>query len=244
MYGVDKMYSERLQHHGIKGQKWGVKNGPPYPLKISRSESRKMNKKGYTLEKGTYLYRTTGNAHEGNKGSTFASFSENDKNFYNQRLCVNMLNPKADAFNMTMKLKEDLVVPSQKERVDSFVKYMSTGDNAKRFNAYLKDVFSDDLHLYMKASKDINKKNFMGYLTFCVSTSGVNRTTAKSQKLAKTSEDIRNEYYSILKRKGYNATVDDLDAVDTIVSSNNPVIVFNRENTVDVIEVKKIDRGW
>lgn len=22
----------RLYHHGIKGQKWGVKNGPPYPL--------------------------------------------------------------------------------------------------------------------------------------------------------------------------------------------------------------------
>ena len=24
---------EYLAHHGIKGQKWGVKNGPPYPLK-------------------------------------------------------------------------------------------------------------------------------------------------------------------------------------------------------------------
>lgn len=22
-----------LKHHGVKGQKWGVKNGPPYPLK-------------------------------------------------------------------------------------------------------------------------------------------------------------------------------------------------------------------
>lgn len=21
-----------LLHHGIKGQKWGVRNGPPYPL--------------------------------------------------------------------------------------------------------------------------------------------------------------------------------------------------------------------
>lgn len=236
------MNNKVLYHHGIKGQKWGVKNGPPYPLKISRSESRKMNKKGYTLQKGTYLYRTTGNAHESNKGSAFASFSENDKNFYNQRLCVNMANPKADAFNMTMKLKEDLVVPSQKERVDSFIKYMSTGENAKKFNAYLKDAFSDNPDLYIKAIKDVNKNNFMGYLTFCVTTNGMNRTTAKSQRLAKTSEDIRNEYYSILKKKGYNATVDDLDAVDVLVGSNNPVIVFNRENTVDVIEVKKIDR--
>lgn len=24
--------SEHLEHHGIKGQKWGVQNGPPYPL--------------------------------------------------------------------------------------------------------------------------------------------------------------------------------------------------------------------
>ena len=24
-----------LQHHGIEGQKWGVRNGPPYPLRPS-----------------------------------------------------------------------------------------------------------------------------------------------------------------------------------------------------------------
>lgn len=28
-----KRYRSKLMHHGIKGQKWGVKNGPPYPLK-------------------------------------------------------------------------------------------------------------------------------------------------------------------------------------------------------------------
>ncbi|MCI8993386.1 MAG: hypothetical protein HFG80_11810 [Eubacterium sp.] len=25
-------YYSKLYHHGIKGQKWGVRNGPPYPL--------------------------------------------------------------------------------------------------------------------------------------------------------------------------------------------------------------------
>lgn len=25
--------SEAIEHHGVKGQKWGIKNGPPYPLK-------------------------------------------------------------------------------------------------------------------------------------------------------------------------------------------------------------------
>jgi hypothetical protein len=30
---TDLSSSNYLAHHGVKGQKWGVKNGPPYPLK-------------------------------------------------------------------------------------------------------------------------------------------------------------------------------------------------------------------
>lgn len=28
-----------LQHHGIQGQKWGIKNGPPYPLSRTRKNA-------------------------------------------------------------------------------------------------------------------------------------------------------------------------------------------------------------
>lgn len=39
---IDMKYNDYLKHHGIKGQKWGVKNGPPYPLNASdRSASEK-----------------------------------------------------------------------------------------------------------------------------------------------------------------------------------------------------------
>lgn len=31
-YGAPNDFRGYLEHHGIKGQKWGVKNGPPYPL--------------------------------------------------------------------------------------------------------------------------------------------------------------------------------------------------------------------
>lgn len=33
-----------LYHHGIKGQKWGERNGPPYPLKRQNKESIIPNK--------------------------------------------------------------------------------------------------------------------------------------------------------------------------------------------------------
>lgn len=45
---------ESLQHHGIKGQEWGVRNGPPYPLD-SKSHNRvvkqdsKMDKDKFQL---------------------------------------------------------------------------------------------------------------------------------------------------------------------------------------------------
>ena len=28
-----------LYHHGVLGQRWGKKNGPPYPLSISRASA-------------------------------------------------------------------------------------------------------------------------------------------------------------------------------------------------------------
>ena len=44
------IYGGSLQHHGIDGQKWGVKNGPPYPLdgsKPKQKESRRQKRKKY-----------------------------------------------------------------------------------------------------------------------------------------------------------------------------------------------------
>ena len=36
-------YSGELYHHGIKGQRWGVKNGPPYPLKAKDHSKSEQN---------------------------------------------------------------------------------------------------------------------------------------------------------------------------------------------------------
>lgn len=40
---------EYLEHHGIKGQKWGVRNGPPYPLKEGSHSSAEKKASGLGL---------------------------------------------------------------------------------------------------------------------------------------------------------------------------------------------------
>lgn len=42
-----------LYHHGIKGQEWGVQNGPPYPLNSGSSSSKKKKKFGSKKAKDT-----------------------------------------------------------------------------------------------------------------------------------------------------------------------------------------------
>lgn len=44
-YIMQKKHEDYLMHHGIDGQKWGVKHGPPYPLDDSKSTGSKLKTK-------------------------------------------------------------------------------------------------------------------------------------------------------------------------------------------------------
>lgn len=56
-------YTDYLQHHGILGMKWGVMNGPPYPLSASRKSwsERRAEKKDAKWAKKNYnkIYKKT-----------------------------------------------------------------------------------------------------------------------------------------------------------------------------------------
>lgn len=61
-------FGESLQHHGIKGQHWGDRNGPPYPLDSKKSSAVKKRgkmeadyrKKKKKLQKGDKRVKTNG----------------------------------------------------------------------------------------------------------------------------------------------------------------------------------------
>ena len=52
---VKRLRNDELYHHGVKGQSWGVKNGPPYPLNATgkalvKQQKLMKNKKKLLLE--------------------------------------------------------------------------------------------------------------------------------------------------------------------------------------------------
>ena len=92
------IYDERgksLKHHGIKGQHWGQKNGPPYPLSDDISTGKKLKTKKLktknikskdfsevsTIPKGTKMYRTT-TSDEVTQGEKYLTFFKSDEDFY------------------------------------------------------------------------------------------------------------------------------------------------------------------
>lgn len=42
LYGDLKLYEQYIEHHGVQDQKWGVQNGPPYPLDSSLSTGKRL----------------------------------------------------------------------------------------------------------------------------------------------------------------------------------------------------------
>ena len=53
------MYSDELYHHGVKGQKWGEQNGPPYPLDRSISDGTKLLPKADGSPQTKKKYKTS-----------------------------------------------------------------------------------------------------------------------------------------------------------------------------------------
>lgn len=51
-------YNRWLAHHGVKGQKWGERNGPPYPLDSSKSDGHRLLK-GDGSPQGKKKYKTS-----------------------------------------------------------------------------------------------------------------------------------------------------------------------------------------
>jgi len=123
---VSSPYDLELYHHGIKGQRWGIRRFQRYPrgytgdgkfIAKSGSSYRQYKKisdhvhEDHVIPKGTKVYRMTMVDKETGEGSTYVTYQKADRDFY--KLWIAQNNPTGVTYEKEFKLAEDLKVPSR-----------------------------------------------------------------------------------------------------------------------------------
>lgn len=248
------MMTDFLAHHGIKGQEWGVRNGPPYPLKghnVKRVDYEA--KSSPTIIKRGSVAQTLSKDKDRTKDSDFyyAALTDRDKNFYNAMFQKVIKNDEVDengkrigpAFHMLYKIRnkanKDIKVADEKASVEAFTKCI---EKSKDFWNFVTDPKR------MESLMSDNHKKNPAYEESIKTLEKVRKR--KNQNVS--SEDLykiyrffnytipnedpdlqrqRARFFKELKSQGYGATIDTNDShYGTNFKRENPVIIFDTSN--------------
>lgn len=230
---------DEIYHHGIKGMKWGVRKDKGYTTSVRSNGD-------FVINKGSNIHRITENKNENEKheGYTYASFTQKDVKHYQRSVTSWIAENNRDyqntkTFDMTMKVTKDLVAPSEKKKVDTFIRMLDNKDFIKEVNNVYSINISDDDHKSHRLSTLSNKLQKGGmnkdlatfYSAFCM---GLNY-----------SPKLRKGYFDKLSKEGYNMIT---DTEDSYLEAQAPIIVFNRGDTLKVLKIsplpKKYSEEW
>lgn len=137
------MYKNSLAHFGILGQKWGVRryqnaDGSLTPEGKERYyENREKEIGGYTIAKGSKMYRTTPDKNEKIGDHKYVSYEQEDRDMYNGYFSKGLkryrgLKDDATLYEKEYELTEDLNIPSR-EVVVNIIDKLNDGKDSKYY---------------------------------------------------------------------------------------------------------------
>lgn len=235
--------NNELSHHGIKGQKWGVRrfqneDGSLTPRGRARyGEDRyKVYDDGrIEIQKGAEMQRIIDGlvSKTDLKGQTYASIGKNDNNQY-----MNILAKAGTSKVLKLTAKTTLKSPSTNEAADMYFNVLKTNPKAlsefKTMKTYAEDMgavtnFDKSLNnvLNNKAtSKDVKELYTLANYLFVY------------QDQIPTSQTL---FYKELNKKGYNMLRDEYDSLSGSV--NSPIILLDGESSVSIKSSKFVSKS-
>ena len=229
-----KIINSELYHHGVKGQKWGVRRYQPYPKGKHGTFLGQDRDDDIRIKKGTTAYRVQSTDKLRGEGHTYISIDKLEHldyiGFASERAGV-MVDAKTgnNGYSIKMKLSNDIIAPSYQKSIDAFIDTVDkiglkevadkvdnswTGYSAKKF---IKDVKK----LGIEECRD------RAYLNFT-------RTMMDDELTRKT-------FFETLEKEGYNAIIDEWDNKFGTTNQKTPLIIFDKNNDLTQVSSRKIE---
>lgn len=249
--------SGEITHYGILGMKWGVRRTP--------------EQLGHKLKTGYKVYRTTAEPNEEEKGSTYVSFADPDRDFYKGTFANGIreyykLTPDDPLYESVYSLKKDLKIPTEKHVAEVVEKVAKENDSEKlreiakiRANKALEDYrqFKKEAKIQNPTwtDKDIEEE-YDGYYQ------SIGLTTVEGQMKKFGRQSTKNLYIDLsrafgrekiikerviqeLISEGYNAILDQAGAGGkdgAPIEGYAPLIIFNRDDVLSKVSSTKITK--
>jgi hypothetical protein len=231
---------DELYHHGILGQKWGVRRyqNPDGSLTL-KGKRRYGESNTRTVTKGTEIQNISRlQLDPSNKKSSriYGAYTDSDKNEYIDMMANFEYNRRG--YKNTFVVKKDLKIASEKEVVKTISemfredpkgvsKMMSVAYNAVNVPLFNKSSKSFERKL-SELSKDPESKKSIK----------IGRKFIETIPLTNKTSSIANDFYGRMVRKGFDAVLDANDAYNPFNSTQDPLIIFNMEKLGKVKSVK------
>lgn len=230
-----------LRHHGVKGQEWGVRNGPPYPIETG-------------MRKGTTLYSVTVDEKKNTKNPknpktemVYTYRDEWDKKVYEGPYATYLKRAKLSRFGIEGKsfvnvheyrTLKDFKMPTKKQRIDEFKKLYSDE----------KDKVVEELDIARRdAAEQDNRESLTTGMSYedldlrSIKTAREWNTAYELFHVAMIDYNIYETTKEYVKRmaKNYDAMVDDFDQY-LYNEARDPVIIFRTKGYVEELSSQKL----
>ncbi len=253
----------KLYHHGIKGQKWGIRryqNKDGSLTSAGKKRRTQLRNDDVIIEKGTQLNNLTSKkklrlralgSENSQKLFVYKESNVHDKDVYEGAFTryIRRRDHTSQIFKQKFENIDDLVSPSERRRAELFVETYRNNpellaNQLNRTDAFLRQRKADGAQMSREREALIGKKIFdektsdidlnkYGYRLFNI---GNEWKDAQSVR-------VNNEYYKTVKKAGYNALIDDNNR-GTYNDANEPLIVLNAKRHLKNIETEKLTREY